>query len=169
MKKFLITTGIVVAILLIAGYFAYKPYMNWSLRKNINKVAIEYVTDVLLIQDYDSIKINKIDSISDLAFAKLTLELLEEMELNYDYLYQDALMNGESEEASDQILAQTKEVEVALGEYYTISNDENTNTKNLRNYLVYATYYKLGVPTNFIFLTTPKGKYYELNPFKEEK
>lgn len=169
MKKFLIIAGIVVVVLLLAAYFGYKPYMKWMLRKQINKVAVEYVTDVLLIQDYDSIKINKIDSISDLGFAKLTLELLEEMKQNYDYLYQDALMNGASEEASDQILTQTKEVELALGEYYSISNDENTNSKNLRNYLVYATYYKLAVPTDFIFLTTPKGKYYELNPFKEEK
>jgi hypothetical protein len=167
MKKLLIITGIVVVILLIAAYFAYKPFMKWSLRNNINKVAIEYVTDVLLIQDFDSIKIIKIDSISDLAYAKLTLELLEEMKVNYDYLYQDALMNGESEESSDQILAQSKEVEIALSEYYSISNNDQTNTKNLRNYLVYATYFRQGLATHFLFLTTPKGEYYELNPFKE--
>lgn len=167
MKKILIITGIVIAVLLLAAYFAYQPFMNWKLRKNINKVAIEYVTDILLVPNVDSIKINKIDSISDLGYAKLTLELLEEMKVNYDYLYQDALMNGESEESSDEILAQSKEVEVALGEYFSISNNEQTDSKNLRNYLVFATYFKQGNATQFIFLTTPKGEYYELNPFKE--
>lgn len=168
MKKILIISGFVLAILIIAAYFAYKPFMRWSLRKQINKVAIEYVTDVLLVQDYDSIKINKIDSISDLGFAKLTLELLEEMKVNYDYLYQDALMNGESEEATDQILAQTREIEYSIGEQFTIANDEKTNTKNLRNYLVYAEYFKSGNSVPFIFLTTPEGKYFELNPFNEK-
>lgn len=168
MKKLLIITSIVIAILLIAAYFAYQPYMKWSLRKQINKVAIEYVTDILLVQDYDSIKIEKIDSISDLGFAKLTLELLEEMKVNYDYLYQDALMNGESEEATDQILAQSREIEVSIGEQFTIANDENTNTTNLKNYLVYAVYYKSGNSTPFLFLTTPKGEYFELNPFTEK-
>lgn len=160
--------GIVIATLSLSAFLAYKPFMKWSLKRNINKVAVEYVSDILLVQDYDSIKISSIDSISDLGYAKITLELLEEMKVNYDYLYQDALMNGESEEATDQILGQSREVEMCIGEQFTIANDENTNSKNLRNYMVYATYFKAGIPVQFIFLTSPKGVYYELNPFKEE-
>lgn len=169
MKKVFIITGIVIATLSLSAFLAYKPYMKWSLKRNINKVAIEYVTDVLLIQDYDSIKINSIDSISDLGYAKITLELLEEMKLNYDYLYQDALMKGEMEDVTDQIFAQSREIEMCIGEQFSIANNEKTNAKNLRNFMVYATYFKNGAPTQFIFLTTPKGDYFELNPFKEEQ
>ena len=69
MKKTLIISGLVILILLLIGIFGYKPYQKWKLKRTINKVAIEYVKDVLLIQDYDSIKIVKVDSLSDLGFA----------------------------------------------------------------------------------------------------
>lgn len=167
MKKTLIISGLVILILLLIGIFGYKPYQKWKLKRTINKVAIEYVKDVLLIQDYDSIKIVKVDSLSDLGFAKLSLEMLEQMKANYDYMYQDALMNGDSDKALDQIVYQTKQIEVEMAEQYNNANSENTNTKNLRNYLVYATYYKEGEPTQFLFLITPDGKYFEFNLFKE--
>lgn len=167
MKKTLIISGFVVLILLLIGIFGYKPFQKYNLRRKINKVAIEYVKDVLLVQDYDSIKIVKYDSISDLGFAKLSLEMLEQMKANYDFMYQDALMNGESDVALDQIVYQTKQIEVEMAEQYNNANDDNTNTKNLRNYLVYATYYKDGAPTQFLFLITPDGKYFDFNLFKE--
>lgn len=167
MKKTLIISGFVIIILLLIGAFGYKPFLKWKLKRTINKVAIEYVKDVLLIQDYDSIKIVKYDSISDLGFAKLSLEMLEQMKANYDFMYQDALMNGESDEALDQIVYQTKQIEVEMAEQYNYANSENTNTNNLRNYLVYATYYKDGAPTQFLFLITPDGKYFDFNLFKE--
>lgn len=167
MKKTLIISGFVIIILLLIGAFGYKPFLKWKLKRTINKVAIEYVKDVLLIQDYDSIKIVKYDSISDLGFAKLSLEMLEQMKANYDFMYQDALMNGESDEALDQIVYQTKQIEVEMAEQYNSANSENTNTNNLRNYLVYATYYKDGAPTQFLFLITPDGKYFDFNLFKE--
>ncbi|HNX20819.1 MAG TPA: hypothetical protein PKG88_00495 [Bacteroidales bacterium] len=167
MKKTLIISGFVIIILLLIGVFGYKPFLKWKLKRTINKVAIEYVKDVLLIQDYDSIKIVKYDSISDLGFAKLSLEMLEQMKANYDFMYQDALMNGESDEALDQIVYQTKQIEVEMAEQYNYANSENTNTNNLRNYLVYATYYKDGAPTQFLFLITPDGKYFDFNLFKE--
>ena len=93
--------------------------------------------------------------------------MLEQMKANYDYMYQDALMNGDSDKALDQIVYQTKQIEVEMAEQYNNANSENTNTKNLRNYLVYATYYKEGEPTQFLFLITPDGKYFEFNLFKE--
>lgn len=167
MKKTLIISGLVILILLLIGIFGYKPYQKWKLKRTINKVAIEYVKDVLLIQDYDSIKIVKVDSLSDLGFAKLSLEMLEQMKANYDYMYQDALMNGESDEALDQLVYQTKQVEIEMAEQYNIANSEKTNSKNLRNYLVYASYYKDGTPTQFLFLITPDGKYFDFNLFKE--
>ena len=167
MKKTLIIAGFVIIILLLIGAFGHKPFLKWKLKRTINKVAIEYVKDVLLIQDYDSIKIVKYDSISDLGFAKLSLEMLEQMKANYDFMYQDALMNGESDEALDQIVYQTKQIEVEMAEQYNYANSENTNTNNLRNYLVYATYYKDGAPTQFLFLITPDGKYFDFNLFKE--
>lgn len=167
MKKTLIISGFVILLLLLIGIFGYKPFQKYNLRRKINKVAIEYVKDVLLVQNYDSIKIEKYDSISDLGFAKISLEMLEQMKANYDFMYQDALMSGESDEALDQLVYQTKQIEVEMAEQYNMANSEKTNTKNLRNYLVYATYYKDGAPTQFLFLITPDGKYFDFNLFKE--
>ncbi|HPE40737.1 MAG TPA: hypothetical protein PLI77_06570 [Bacteroidales bacterium] len=167
MKKTLIIIGIVVVTLLVIGYLSMKPFQKWILKRNINKVAVEYVKDVLLVQDFDSIKIVKFDSLSDMGFAKLSLEMLEEMKTNYDYLYQDALVNAESDVVLDQLTYQIKLIEVEMAQQYNIANNNNTNTKNLKNYLVYAFYYKKGVETPILFLTTPDGKYFDFNLFKE--
>lgn len=167
MKKTIIIIGIILLTLVVAGIFSIKPFQKWNLRRKINKVAIEYVQDILLIQNYDSIKIVKFDSISDLGFAKLSLEMLEEMKMNYDYIYQDALMNEESDEVLDQLTHQIKLVEVEMAVHLEAANSDQTNTKNLRNYLVYATYYTKGSPTPFLFLLTPEGEYFDFNLFKE--
>lgn len=167
MKKTFIIIGIIVLTLVVAGIFSIKPIQKWNLRRKINKVAIEYVKDILMVQNYDSIKIVKYDSISDLGFAKLSLEMLEEMKVNYDYIYQDALMNGEPDEVLDQLTHQMKLIEVEMAVQLEAANSDQTNTKNLRNYLVYAIYYKTGVSTPFLFLLTPDGAYYDFNLFKE--
>ena len=112
-KKIIIIVGVVIVIAL--SIFLLRPRIEkWQLRKSINNAAIEYVTSVLLIHDYDSIKINKIDSLSDLRLAQISLELLEEMKFNYQYLYQDLIMNDGSDSELDQLDAQMSEIETAI-------------------------------------------------------
>lgn len=165
-NKIIIIVGVVIVIAL--SIFLLRPRIEkWQLRKSINNAAIEYVTSVLLIHDYDSIKINKIDSLSDLRLAQISLELLEEMKFNYQYLYQDLIMNDGSDSELDQLDAQMSEIETAIIEQYSMVNDDKTDSKNLIGYLIYATYYVRTEEVPFIFLTTSQGKYKELNPFQK--
>ena len=165
-KKIIIIVGVVIVIAL--SIFLLRPRIEkWQLRKSINNAAIEYVTSVLLIHDYDSIKINKIDPLSDLRLAQISLELLEEMKFNYQYLYQDLIMNDGSDSELDQLDAQMSEIETAIIEQYSMVNDDKTDSKNLIGYLIYATYYVRTEEVPFIFLTTSQGKYKELNPFQK--
>ena len=168
MKKNILITIIVGVVVIIAlSFFLLRPRIEkWQLRKSINSAAIEYVTSVLHIQDYDSIKINRIDSLSDLRLAQISLELLEEMKFNYQYLYQDLLMNDGSDAELDQLSVQMSEIEGAIIEQYSLVNDEKTDSKSLIGYLIFATYYVQNEEVPFLFLTTPQGKYKELNPFQ---
>lgn len=167
MKKVLIITAITLAILLIVGFLLYKPYQKWRFKSKVNKIAIEYVTNILLINDFDSIKISKIDTLSDLGFAKLSIEMLEEMNSNYELAKTDAILNGESDEAIQQIESQQQEVELKIADFFTISNDEKTDSKNIKFYFVNAFLYYQGKEIPFIFLMTPDCKYYEYDLFKE--
>ena len=166
MKKIIIIIIFGVVAVIALSFYLLRPKIEaWKLRKNINSSAIEYVTSILLIQDYDSIKINKIDSLSDLRLAQISLELLEEMKFNYEYLYQDLLINAGSDSELDQLYDQILEIDAVIADQHNLINDDNTESKNLNSYLISATYYTRKEAVPFLFLTTPKGKYKELNPF----
>lgn len=166
MKKNIIIIIIGVVAVIALSFYLLRPKIEaWKLRKNINSAATEYVTSVLLIQDYDSIKINRIDSLSDLRLAQISLELLEEMKFNYEYLYQDLLINAGSDSELDKLYDQMLEIDAVIADQHNLINDDNTESKNLNSYLISATYYIRNEAVPFLFLTTPKGKYKELNPF----
>jgi hypothetical protein len=167
MKKVLIITAVTLCVLVLIGLALYRPYQKWKFRSKINKIAIEYVTDILLINDYDSIKIKSIDTLSDMGFARLSLEMLEEMSNNYEFIKRDAILNGESDQTIDQIDLQQNEVDFMIAEQYNIANDEHTLNNNIKFYFIKASLFHKQKEIPFIFLVTPDCKYYEFDLFKD--
>lgn len=114
---------------------------------------------------FDSLAVDRVDTLTEMKYARMTVELLEQMRDDYE-----GLQYAETDAHRRDILAlQVNEIEDSLLVYIDRINTNTASTTNLVCYLVYAHYYLEKEEFPFTFFLTPDGEYYNYDPFHTEE
>jgi hypothetical protein len=130
------------------------------LKSRMLEVSQEYLKS----EHVDSVKVIKVDTITAMGYAKIMLEMLENMKIEYENQY-NAAMKNKDQSSGVEIEYTLNEIYQASESFLGIITSDKTDDKKLLLYMVSATYYKDNIPTSLIFFTTPDYKIHEIDPF----
>ncbi|MEG1555514.1 MAG: hypothetical protein RR356_02165 [Bacteroidales bacterium] len=134
------------------------------LKANLQKPAKFYVENELEVKDADSVIIHQIDTITPLGYAKINLELLENMEFNYQFAYKEASLQNDQDKLT-YLELYLKDVHTAEDFFKSKIENEKTDGSSLLLYMVTASYFKNGKEEPFTFFALPDFTVHVLDPF----
>ncbi|MDR3046734.1 MAG: hypothetical protein LBU51_03845 [Bacteroidales bacterium] len=132
------------------------------LKEKAHQVALEYLIHETSI---DSIQIIAVEKITEEQYAKIMLELLENMSFEYEILYENALENRD-EQQKQSLLQQKEEIENVKMSLLNKINEKFLNSKKTFLYFISAEEFEFGDPTQILLFMTTKYKLYEMDPFE---
>jgi hypothetical protein len=150
--------------LIITTVFSFQSCKKKTDQDILKTRMLEVSNEYLKSEQVDSVKIVKIDTITAMGYAKIMLEMLENMKIEYENQYNAAMKSG-NQNAGVEIEYTLNEVYQASESFLKIMNNDNTDDVKLLLFMVSLTYYKNNVPTSLIFFTTPDYKIHEIDPF----
>lgn len=135
-------------------------------QQKIHQCAETYVKTELNVSDADSVVVTKIDTLTQMSYAKLMLEMLENLEFQYKQLYDEATLADENAkiESLDRSLRQ---ISVQTDYFRTIEDSESADNQQLILYWISASYYKNGQQEDFMCFATPDFSLHILDPFAD--
>lgn len=155
MKKIPLYVGIV----LCCACLFYCCSKERTMQRDFIKLAKQSLQDDN-VTGYNNLKINCVDTISDLAYAKLSSELLSNMEVAYEeMLYKD--------DSREEVLTlYLNEIRRTRSEMDALIDDGDLQTDNILLYMVTASYNLNNQANDFIFMVNPDKKtLHTLDPF----
>lgn len=132
------------------------------LHEKIQNTAKLYLQDLPV----DSVTIQHMDTLTELGYAKIMLEMLENMKEEYNILYKQAVAN-QDERTMNEIEHFQEEIRNEIEFFFVKMNSEEIDDRQLKLYMVSATYFENGNGTPILFFTTPEGNLHELDPFDD--
>ena len=137
-----------------------------TFQENIQKCAEEYVQTELGIYDANSIIVNRVDTLTKMSYAKLVLEMLENMEYQYKRLYDEAtLSNNDADIASYG--SSLQRISKQTNYFRSIDDNESADNTQLLLYWISGSYYRNGQKEDFMCFATPDYKLHVLDPFAD--
>ena len=137
-----------------------------TFQENIQKCAEEYVQTELGISDANSITVNRVDTLTKMSYAKLVLEMLENMEYQYKRLYDEAtLSNNDADIASYG--SSLQRISKQTNYFRSIDDNESADNTQLLLYWIYGSYNRNGQKEDFMCFATPDFKLHILDPFED--
>ena len=135
-----------------------------KLKKSMKPLAKEYLK-TNGITDYDSLKIDFVDTVTEMGYANLNSELLEQMEYAYQEQYNEAIANNDLKKA-DPIQLYINEINRTKADFDELMQSGELKSDGILLFMVTATYFKDGKGEPTIFMVTPDKKaLYTLDPF----
>ena len=161
MKK----TGFVICLIVLLCGCRQKTEVD-VFQQKIHQCAETYVNTELNVNDADSVVVTRIDTLTQMSYAKLMLEMLENLEFQYKQLYDEATLADENAkiESLDRSLRQ---ISVQTDYFRTIEDSESTDNQQLILYWISASYYKNGQQEDFMCFATPDFSLHILDPFAD--
>lgn len=155
MKKILIYVGLLFCCL----YFFGCANKEKALQRQYSELAKQFLKEEK-IEGYNNLKIKCVDTISDLAYAKLSSELLTNME----YAYEEML---NSDDAREEVLTlYLNEIHRTRTDMDALIDDGDLQTDNILLYMVTASYNLNNQDNDFIFMVNPDKKtLHTIDPF----
>lgn len=150
--------------LIISTVFSFQACKKKTDQEILKARMLEMSTEYLKSEQVDSVKISKVDTITAMGYAKIMLEMLENMKIEYENQYNAAMKSG-NQNAGVEIEYTLNEVYQASESFLEIMNNDNTDDTKLLLYMVSLTYYKNNTPTSMLLFTTPDYKIHEIDPF----
>lgn len=134
-------------------------------RKNIQLCAENYVKTELNINDADSVVVTQLDTLTQMSYAKLMLEMLENLESQYKKMYDEATLNDDARiESIDRSLRQIS----SQADYFrAIEDSESADNQTLILYWINGSFYQNGNKKDFICFATPNFELHILDPFAD--
>jgi len=162
MKKLLCIITVIGAIILLIVSCDQDP-AKVQLKK-LKQLSITFAKDQLK-KEIDSVQITKIDTLTQLGYAKVTLEMLENMDEQYQLDYYKALA-AQNEELSTELETYLGQVEELKQEFTTIVDDAVVDNRKTFLYMYQVNYWRDGGFFDVILFATPSYKLHELDPFQ---
>jgi hypothetical protein len=135
-------------------------------QENIQKCAEEYVQTELNIMERDSVVVNKVDTITEMGYAKLVLEMLENLEYQYKLMYDEATLNND-EQKLQYLEIYLNQISSQVDYFRNIEESDAADNQQLLLYLIYGSFYIDGEKEDFICLANPDFTLHVLDPFAD--
>lgn len=168
MKKtilYCVLVGVIVGISVAAVFiFGQHRSPDKKLKRQMKKMAVEYLANDS-IKDYDSLKIDRVDTLTEMGYAKLNFELLEEMEFAYQYQYEEAEV-ADNQKDMQILRLYLSDITRTKDDLLSLMQDESLDTKETLLFMVTGSYHKDKETIPIMFFVQPDKKtLHQLDPF----
>ena len=135
-------------------------------QENIRKCAETYVLNELNVSNADSVVVNRLDTLTQMSYAKLMLEMLENLEFQYKQLYDEATL-ADDDARIESISRSLRQITTQTDYFRSIEDSESADNHELLLYWISASYYKNGEKEDFMCFATPNFTLHVLDPFAD--
>lgn len=156
MKKIYVVIFIFLLIVSVALIFI-NPFKKKGF--DYQAKAVEFLVTEQV--DYDSLAIDRVDTLTEMKYARMTVEILEQMRDDYE----NAQYMEEDPHRRNIIAMQVSEIEDSLVVFIDKINAKAISETQVVCYLVYAHYCQADAKIPFTFFLNPMGEFYIYDPF----
>ena len=135
-------------------------------QENIHRCAETYVLNELNVSDADSVVVNRLDTLTQMSYAKLMLEMLENLEFQYKQLYDEATL-VDDDKRIESISRSLRQITTQTDYFRAIEDSDSADNHVLLLYWISASYYQNGEKTDFMCFATPDFNLHILDPFAD--
>ncbi len=135
-------------------------------QENIHRCAVTYVLNELNVSDADSVVVNRLDTLTQMSYAKLMLEMLENLEFQYKQLYDEATL-ADDDKRIESISRSLRQITTQTDYFRAIEDSDSADNHDLLLYWISASYYQNGEKTDFMCFATPDFNLHILDPFAD--
>ncbi|MBR0304241.1 MAG: hypothetical protein IJQ94_01185 [Bacteroidales bacterium] len=161
MKKSGLILIALLATILLAGC---KDYAVNKLKRQMKPFAKSYLKTEKVV-DYDSLTIDCVDTLTEMSYANLNIQLLGEMEAAYQAQYEQAAQEGKGQ-TLEYISLYLNEINNTRVDFEDLLESGSLKSEGILLFMVSGHYVKDKERVPFIFLVTPdKRKLHTLDPF----
>jgi hypothetical protein len=156
---------IICALAIILGACRQKAEVD-VFQQKIHQCAETYVKTELNVSDADSVVVTRIDTLTQMSYAKLMLEMLENLEFQYKQLYDEATL-ADDDAKIESLNRSLRQISVQTDYFRAIEDSESADNQQLLLYWISASYYKNGQQEDFMCFATPDFNLHILDPFAD--
>ncbi len=158
-------TGIIIMALIAAISFAgCKDYAVNKLKRQMKPFAKSYLKTERVV-GYDSLTIDCVDTLTEMSYANLNIQLLGEMEAAYQAQYDQAAQEGKGQ-TLEYLSLYLNEIGKTRADFEDLMESGSLKSDGILLFMVSGHYVKDNERVPFIFLVTPdKRKLHTLDPF----
>ena len=150
---------LLLAVVCLAG--CQKMQQN-KLNRQMKKMAVTYLQQEQ-VTDYQKLTITSVDTLTEYSYAKLTSELLENMEGVYEQMYWD---DSDDTARREVIGLYLKEIKRTKADMDDLIDNGDLLTEGVTLFMVTGNFQKEGEKQEFMFLVNPdKKSLHTLDPF----
>ena len=161
MKKISI---IALSILLACSFSSCKNYAEKKLKRQMKPFAKSYLKTDRVV-GYDSLTIDCVDTITEMGYARMNVEFLNQMEASYQEQYEQAVRADKSQTV-EYISLYLNEIGRTKADFEDLIDNGDLQTTGVVLFMVTGTFEKDGEGQQFMFLVNPdKKSIHNLDPF----
>ena len=157
--------GLIIVLAVLLGGCHKKDTVD-VFQENIRKCAETYVLNELNVSNADSVVVNRLDTLTQMSYAKLMLEMLENLEFQYKQLYDEATL-VDDDARIESISRSLRQITTQTDYFRSIEDSESADNHELLLYWISASYYKNGEKEDFMCFATPDFNLHVLDPFAD--
>ena len=157
--------GLIIVLVVLLGGCHKKDTVD-VFQENIRKCAETYVLNELNVSNADSVVVNRLDTLTQMSYAKLMLEMLENLEFQYKQLYDEATL-VDDDARIESISRSLRQITTQTDYFRSIEDSESADNHELLLYWISASYYKNGEKEDFMCFATPDFNLHVLDPFAD--
>jgi hypothetical protein len=162
MKKKLCTIAVIGAIALLVTSCHRDPTEKQI--EKLKELSLTYAKEQLKLE-VDSVQITKIDTLTQLGYAKITLEMLENLDEQYQLNYHKALL-AENDELSSEMESNFMQARELKQKFAAIVDNATVDNEKAFLYMYQAIYWRDGGVFEPILFATLNYKIHDLDPFE---
>ncbi|MBR4136008.1 MAG: hypothetical protein IKU03_06340 [Bacteroidales bacterium] len=133
-----------------------------KLLKSLKPLAKEYLKENKI--PYDSLRVDCVDTITELSYANLNIELLSNMENNYQMQYEEAMIDDTVK--ANYLRLYLGDIRRTIEDFQDLMESGNLDSKKVLLYLVTGTVFNGEESEYFMFLVKPDKKtLHTMDPF----
>lgn len=144
-----------------------KKKQDITIEESLENITIQYVKNELGVSEIDSVKVLKVDTVTQYGYVQINIEILEQLEIEEYYEMKNATQN-EDTVAEKQHELNMRQIGDVLEQWRALGQSLPSNDTAPYRYLVTANYYSSVGMDQFYFFVTPEMSYYVLDPYGDE-
>ena len=161
MRRFFI---IAVSILFACSFCGCKNYATNKLKREMKPFAKSYLKTERVV-DYDSLTIDCVDTVTEMGYANMNIEFLNQMEDNFRSQYEQAALEDKTQ-TMEVIKVQLNETIRTRDDFEDLMTSGDLKGTGVLLFMVTGHYVKDGERVPFIFfVTADKRNIYTMDPF----